>query len=138
MSLYNTAHVPTTIRPRLNSTAHCCCSLKLGLTINITFNIKQSKFSIKSLNRGLKINVYPINQNTPTLANISIIFSYLQFWFHWYTEYSSENLSSKLTNSNSSSNYLLNTSYFIFWLEINCKLTSIIIADMFNWKPARS
>lgn len=35
--------------------------------------------------------------------------------------------SNKMTNPNSSSSYLSDTSYFILWLEINCKLTSIII-----------
>ena len=62
------------IRPQLSPIAHCFHPSKLWLTI--TFNMKQIKFPIKSLNRGLKI-VYSTHQNTPTLVEVPIIFSYL-------------------------------------------------------------
>ena len=109
----NYTTIPSThshkIRPQPSPIAHCFHPSKLWLTI--TFNMKQLKFPIKSLNRGLKI-VYSTNQNIPTLVKVPVIFSYHNFAsFVCYTKSSSESLylnGTKLTNPN-----LYDTSYFI-------------------------
>lgn len=65
---------PLPIRPHLSSIAHCSALKKQGQLLILTCSCE---LNFLSLNEGLKINAYSISQNTPTLTNIPIIFSYV-------------------------------------------------------------